>query len=364
MSLTPPWNEHRVLAESISQSIADALTSATGQIVELGKATSFDPEAMLRGRTLPLRAVVVQMRRPLRDVMIFITSLKGNAVRPFVEAAASAAINALDVPVGSDQLGSTGRFEIEDVVEYETLEEALDQCDALYLEASYPLELPTGELRLVLGTGLLESAAYFTSGVPDPFAVEAHLVPSEAELELGDEIGAEALPSRYELGEDSIVDDNAAEPTLAIAPATDASSNSVDGIDAYEAMLAAQERAEAEAAAAIVASEAATASANVAAAELPSFEHVDATRRWTQLLSGVEVELSAELGRTDLALGDITNLAQDSVLTLEQLVHEPVSVYVNGTRYATARLVVVDGEYGIEILEVVEQGDLVESLAA
>ena len=81
----------------------------------------------------------------------------------------------------------------------------------------------------------------------------------------------------------------------------------------------------------------------------------DVTTAGPQLLSGVEVELSAELGRTDLALGDITSLAADSVLTLDQIVDEPVTVFVNGTRYATARLVVVDGEYGIEILEVVEQ---------
>ena len=39
-------------------------------------------------------------------------------------------------------------------------------------------------------------------------------------------------------------------------------------------------------------------------------------------------------------------------------------VFVNGTPYATARLVVVDGEYGIEIIEVVDQGSLVGALAA
>src|SRR5690606_23097525 len=105
---------------------------------------------------------------------------------------------------------------------------------------------------------------------------------------------------------------------------------------------------------------AASARANAAAA----LEQQQAADRWTQLLSGVEVELSAELGRADLPLGDITSLSSESVLTLDQHVHEPVDVYVNGTRYATARLVVVDGEYGIEILEVVDQGTLVESLAA
>jgi flagellar motor switch protein FliN/FliY len=86
--------------------------------------------------------------------------------------------------------------------------------------------------------------------------------------------------------------------------------------------------------------------------------------RWTELLSGVDVELSAELGRADLPLGEITRLDGDSVLTLDHMVNEPVTVYVNGTPYATARLVVVDGEYGIEIIEVTNQGGLAATLAA
>ena len=78
----------------------------------------------------------------------------------------------------------------------------------------------------------------------------------------------------------------------------------------------------------------------------------------------MEVELSAELGRTDLALGQIASLVAESVLTLDQLVQDPVTVYVNGIAYATARLVVVDGEYGVEILEVADQGQLDVALAA
>jgi flagellar motor switch protein FliN/FliY len=366
MSQTPPWNEHRALAESVAQSVADALTSATGTIVEVGKAASFDPESMLSARPLPLHAVVVQLRRPLRDVMIFVTALKPDAVMPYVEAAAEATIAAIDVPVGSDQHGPTGRFEIVETFAYESAEEAIEQCDALFLEATYPLELPTGELRLVLGTGLLESASCFANGAPDPFAVEAPLVHADGELVLGDEIGVED-GARYELGDEAIVGDRERAELVLDASASPEAGDSAGGIAAYEAMLAAQEQAEAEAAAALAATAAeaaaATTAANVEAAELPAFS-ADATERWTQLLSGVEVELSAELGRTDLALGEITNLEQDCVLTLEQLVHEPVSVYVNGTRYATARLVVVDGEYGIEILEVVEQDQFVGALAA
>jgi flagellar motor switch protein FliN len=332
---------------------------AVGTNVDLGIATAGDPEDMVIGRPVPLRAIVVSFHRPLRDVMVFITSLKEDVVRPVVEAVATAAISALDVPTSPDQHGPLGQFTVADAVEYETSEEALEQVDALFLEATYSLELPTGELQMVIGTGMLESAACFVHGIADPFATEAAFLPAGAELELGDAIDVGDGGSRYELGEGQIAE--ASDGGLAFGGAGATSGSSVDDFDA---MLAAQERAEAEAAASIAASTAATASANVAAAELPSFAEQSASGRWTELLSGVEVELSAELGRADLALRDITNLAAESVLTLDQMVNEPVSVYVNGTRYATARLVVVDGEYGIEILEVVEQEFLPMTLAA
>ncbi len=354
-----PWAEHRMLAESIGQAVADAASAALGTHVDLGIAASGDPEEMVVGRPVPLRAIVVSFHRPLRDVMIFLTSLKEDAVLPVIEAAANAAIGALDIPTSPDQYGPLGRFDIAEAIEYETTEEALEQVDALYLEATYSLELPMGELQMVIGTGLLEAASCFVNGIADPFSEEAPFQPAGTELELGDSLDLDEGGSRYELGEGVVGGE--AESGLAFGGAAAASGA---GVEEFDAMLAAQERAEAAAAAAIAAGTAATASANVAAAELPEFGQPDPTGRWTQLLSGVEVELSAELGRANLALRDITSLNAESVLTLDQMVHEPVSVYVNGTRYATARLVVVDGEYGIEILEVVEQEFVPVPLAA
>jgi flagellar motor switch protein FliN/FliY len=159
-----------------------------------------------------------------------------------------------------------------------------------------------------------------------------------------------------------------AEPTLEVDAATAGAAADIEletaaptyagaqSLETFDAMLAEQETT----ATAIASSNA----AGAAAANEPGELYQQASRRWTQLLSGVEVELSAELGRADLALRDITNLSANSVLTLDQLVDEPVNVFVNGTPYATARLVVVDGEYGIEILEVVDQAGLVSTIAA
>ncbi|MCW2923322.1 MAG: fliN [Thermoleophilia bacterium] len=362
-----------MIAEAVGQAVSDAITSAVGTNVDLGIAASCIPEDMLAGRPLPLRAIVVRFARPLRDVMIFVSSLREDVVRPLVEVAAVAALTSLDVPVDLDDTARS--FTIEPAVEYAAMEDAVEDCDALFLEATYGMDLPTGELQMVLGTGLLESASCFTQGIEDPYLEDGSdpRVTGDGGLVLGAQLGGmDDDGSRYELG-DGVMGGETEDTGLVLAAAAiasgadDADAPSAGGsLEALDAMLAQQEQAERDAIAAIEADARAaragavaeTASANVAAAELPEFVDVDPAARWTQLLSGVEVELSAELGRMDLALGDITSLAADSVLTLDQLVTEPVGVFVNGTRYATARLVVVDGEYGIEILEVVEQPEL------
>src|SRR5690349_320791 len=125
-----PWNEHRMLAETIGQAVADAATSAVGNHVDLGIGSSGDPDEMVHGRPLPIRAVVVNFHRPLRDAMVFLTSLKEDVIRPVVEAAAAATISALDVPTSPDSHGMLGQFSIDEMVEYEDLDTALEQLDA------------------------------------------------------------------------------------------------------------------------------------------------------------------------------------------------------------------------------------------
>ncbi len=73
------------------------------------------------------------------------------------------------------------------------------------------------------------------------------------------------------------------------------------------------------------------------------------------LLGDVQVELSAELGRTHMQLGEAAALQPDSVIVLDRVVEEPVVLYANGSPFAYARLVVVGDEYGVEICELIEQ---------
>jgi flagellar motor switch protein FliN/FliY len=60
-------------------------------------------------------------------------------------------------------------------------------------------------------------------------------------------------------------------------------------------------------------------------------------------LSGIPVRVWAELGRTPLPSAQVVGMPSGSVVELNQAADEPIDLYVNGTLFATGRLMVVDG---------------------
>ena len=59
--------------------------------------------------------------------------------------------------------------------------------------------------------------------------------------------------------------------------------------------------------------------------------------------------MSVELGRRRLSIGELSQLRAGSVLELDTLAGEPVSVFANGRRIAAGEVVVVDGQLGVRI---------------
>ena len=62
------------------------------------------------------------------------------------------------------------------------------------------------------------------------------------------------------------------------------------------------------------------------------------------------MRVSAELGRARLPVARVANLPAGSVVMLDRSPTDPVDVLVNGTPFAQARVVLVDGEYAVQIL--------------
>lgn len=71
----------------------------------------------------------------------------------------------------------------------------------------------------------------------------------------------------------------------------------------------------------------------------------------------VPLELSVEIGRTQMTVGETLDLRAGSIVTLDRLAGEPVDLLVNGTPIARGEVVVVDEQFGLRVTEILE-GDL------
>jgi flagellar motor switch protein FliN/FliY len=74
------------------------------------------------------------------------------------------------------------------------------------------------------------------------------------------------------------------------------------------------------------------------------------------LLASVDTELSVVVGRSRMAIRDLLALDPGSVIELDRRPGDPVEVLVNGTLVARGEVVVVEGEFGVRIVELVRPG--------
>ena len=67
------------------------------------------------------------------------------------------------------------------------------------------------------------------------------------------------------------------------------------------------------------------------------------------------VDLSVEMGRTRMTVGETLELRQGSIITLNRMAGEPVDLLVNGTAIARGEVVVIDEQFGLRLTEVLGQ---------
>jgi flagellar motor switch protein FliN len=73
------------------------------------------------------------------------------------------------------------------------------------------------------------------------------------------------------------------------------------------------------------------------------------------LLMDVEMPVSVSFGRTQVRMQDIVKLITGSIIELDRSISEPVEVIVNNCVIARGEVVVVDGNYGVRISEVMSR---------
>lgn len=86
----------------------------------------------------------------------------------------------------------------------------------------------------------------------------------------------------------------------------------------------------------------------IAPAAPPSFERLD-------LLRGVEMAATAELGRARMTVNDLLSLRTGTVIELDRAAGAPADLFVNGRLIARGEVVVVEENYGLRITHVVAE---------
>lgn len=81
------------------------------------------------------------------------------------------------------------------------------------------------------------------------------------------------------------------------------------------------------------------------------------------LLLDVPLQISVELGRTELRIRNVLELVPGSIIELDRLAGEPVDVLVNGKAIARGEVVVIDEEFGVRITEIASQASRLRNLA-
>ena len=79
-------------------------------------------------------------------------------------------------------------------------------------------------------------------------------------------------------------------------------------------------------------------------------------------LENIEVEMSIEVGRTEITIAYLLRLNEGSVVELDRLAGEPLDILVNGTMIAKGEVVMVGERFGIRFSDIVDPEKRVDKI--
>ena len=79
-------------------------------------------------------------------------------------------------------------------------------------------------------------------------------------------------------------------------------------------------------------------------------------------LLDIPVEISVEIGRTRMPIGDLLSLARGSIVELNRLAGESADIYVNEKLVGKGEIVVASERLGVRVLEIVTPKERVQKL--
>ncbi len=78
----------------------------------------------------------------------------------------------------------------------------------------------------------------------------------------------------------------------------------------------------------------------------------------------IPLEISVEVGRAKLSIGELLKLGQGSVVELNKLAGEPLEIFVNGKLMARGEVVVVNEKFAIKVMDIINPSERVKQINA
>ncbi|MGO1501400.1 MAG: flagellar motor switch protein FliN [Marinobacter sp.] len=111
-----------------------------------------------------------------------------------------------------------------------------------------------------------------------------------------------------------------------------------------------------------------SAASNVRTAPMEEFGEGDMATQGTgpppdlDVILDIPVNISMEVGNTQIPIRNLLQLNQGSVIELDRLAGEPLDVLVNGTLIAHGEVVMVNEKFGIRLTDVISPGERIKRL--
>ena len=81
-----------------------------------------------------------------------------------------------------------------------------------------------------------------------------------------------------------------------------------------------------------------------------------------KVLENIDVELTVEVGRTEITIKDLLRLNEGSGVELDRLAGDPLDILVNNTKIAKGEVVMIGERFGIRFGEIVDPEKRMESI--
>lgn len=80
------------------------------------------------------------------------------------------------------------------------------------------------------------------------------------------------------------------------------------------------------------------------------------------ILLDIKLQLTVELGRTELPIKKVLELTKGSIITLNKAAGEPVELYANGKLIAFGEVVVIEDNFGLRITHITDPAKRLNSI--